>query len=109
MGSKVKFVICVDIVFLFFVICAKMATASLLRAEIDAKHRAKRWEDGEKLEVLITRTPKFNWMIHPAWHQRYVLVYYIFHLFLCDAQTELLCFVVMQVEMGWAFTVRAAR
>ena len=56
----------------FFIICAEIATVSLLRPEIDAKHHAKRWENGEKLGVLMLRTPRFNWMIHHAWHERLV-------------------------------------
>lgn len=50
--------------------CAEMATYPLLSATIDSKHRAKLWEDGTRLQVLKTRTPKFNWMIHPAWVDR---------------------------------------
>ena len=49
-----------------------MATPSLLRSEFDVKRRSKRSEDGEELTPLILRTPKFNWMIHPTWIDRYV-------------------------------------
>lgn len=84
--NYVYFVIPVELYFcLLFLICAEMTTRSLLRADVDAKHRGKRWEDGEKLEPLMLRTPKSNWMIHPAWHQRYVSSLQIqLHVFLCD-------------------------
>ena len=50
-----------------------------LSADIERKHRAKLLEDEPgSLEPLITRTPRVNWMIHPAWVQRYV-----FYLFMC--------------------------
>ena len=61
----------------YFVICAEMATRSLLSPNIDSKHRAALLEaDPGSLDVLITRTPKSNWMIHPAWIDRFV--YYVF-------------------------------
>lgn len=44
---------------------------SLLSPDIDSKHRAALFEANPgSLETLITRTPKYNWMIHPAWLQR---------------------------------------
>ena len=60
-----------------FVICAEMARRSLLRPDIDSKHRAALLEaNPDSLDTLITRTPKYNWMIHPAWIERFV--YYLF-------------------------------
>jgi hypothetical protein len=64
-------------------ICADMATRSLLDQGIDSKHRAALLESHgflspESIETLQTRTPKFNWMIHPEWVQRYVS-----YLFIC--------------------------
>ena len=44
----------------------------LLNGDIDRGHRAAIWYE-RKLEPLVTRTPKENWMIHPGWVQRYVL------------------------------------
>ena len=63
----------------YFVICAEMAGRSLLNADIDRVHRAALLEAGTRLEPLVTRTPKENWRIHPAWVQRSV-----FYLFLCS-------------------------
>ena len=56
-----------------------MAGRSLLNADIDRGHRAARLEANQKLEPLVTHTPKENWRIHPAWVQRSV-----FYLFLCS-------------------------
>ena len=44
----------------------------LLNGDIDRGHRAAIWYE-RKLEPLVTRTPKENWMIHSGWLQRYVL------------------------------------
>ena len=60
---------CVDYVLIF----KQMAAYALLSGAIDGKHRAKIWEDGGKIpKVLRTRGPAYNWMIHPAWVDRYV-------------------------------------
>ena len=45
----------------------------LLNADVDKNHRAALLRD-RKLEPLITRTQKTDWMIHPAWVQRYVFI-----------------------------------
>ena len=51
----------------------QMAAYALLSGVIDRKHRAKIWEDGGKIpKILRTRGPAYNWMIHPAWVDRYV-------------------------------------
>ena len=49
-----------------------MAAHLLLNNTIDAKHRARIWERGDVPNVLRTRGPAHNWMIHPAWIDRYV-------------------------------------
>jgi hypothetical protein len=54
-----------------------MEGMALLDPEIDSKHRAAKLCQHQKIEPLITRTPKENWRIHPDWVQRYV-----FHLIL---------------------------
>ena len=60
-----------------FFICAEMEGRSLLSVDIDSKHRARLLgESPGTVETLITRTPKENWMIHPAWLQRYM--FYLF-------------------------------
>ena len=53
-------------------LCAGMSGMWLLNGDIDRGHRAAIWYE-RKLEPLVTRTPKENWMIHPGWLQRYVL------------------------------------
>ena len=40
--------------------------------DIDRGHHGAIWYE-RKLEPLVTRTPKEQWMIHPGWVQRYVL------------------------------------
>lgn len=60
----------------------------LLDATIDRGHRAKALEGNpRKLKPLITRTPKENWRIHPAWVQRYWSYLFILwtHVFYCYA------------------------
>lgn len=53
----------------------------LLSPDIDSKHRAKLLEDDPaSLEPLVTRTPKENWMIHPAWVSRYVFYLFMRHM-----------------------------
>ena len=52
------------------VVSAEMATDSFIDPRIDRKHRGKKWADGEKLTVLVTRCSRVNWMIHPDWVQR---------------------------------------
>lgn len=47
-----------------------MAPYPLLNPLIDIKRRAKRTEDGQELPVLVTRTSKSDWMIHPDWADR---------------------------------------
>jgi hypothetical protein len=55
-----------------------MEIHSLLSADIDSQHRAARLEAGHPIEPLVTRTPKQNWQIHPAWVPRYVLYFFTF-------------------------------
>jgi hypothetical protein len=62
-------VICVD-----YVVIADMASYPLLNGNIDRGHRGALMESGTNLGVVITRTPKSNWMIHPSWVDRYVSV-----------------------------------
>ena len=68
-------------------ICAVMEGMWLLDASIDREHRAKALEGNpRKLKPLITRTPKENWRIHPAWVQRYwsylfILWTHVFYLY----------------------------
>ena len=51
-----------------------MAAYPMLSNAIDGKHRASRcWEADETAHPLHTRTARSNWMIHPAWVNRYVL------------------------------------
>lgn len=52
----------------------------LLDANIDRGHRAARLEAGTRLEPLVTRTPKDNWRIHPAWVQRSVFYLFLFRM-----------------------------
>lgn len=48
-----------------------MERVSLLSPEIESKHQAARLvAHPGSVEPLVTRTPKENWMIHPAWIQR---------------------------------------
>ena len=62
---------------LFRNMCADMAARSLLDPALDSKHHAALLEaDPESLEPLQTRTPKANWLIHPAWVERYVFYYF---------------------------------
>jgi hypothetical protein len=56
----------------YVLLCAEMAPYPLLNPTIDVKHRAKHMEAGHELPVLVTRTPKSDWMIHPDWADRYV-------------------------------------
>src|SRR3954462_8664837 len=48
-----------------------MEGMTLLDPEIDSKHRAAKLCQHQKIEPLITRTPKENWRIHPDWVQMY--------------------------------------
>lgn len=47
-----------------------MSTYNLLFGSVDEQHRARLLEEGQKLPVLITRTPREDWMIHPDWIDR---------------------------------------
>ena len=68
----------------YFIICAEMAGRSLLSADIDHKHRAAILEESlGSLETLITRTPKENWIIHPAWVQSYVFYLFLPRMYIC--------------------------
>lgn len=49
-----------------------MSTYNLLFGSVDEQHRARLLEEGQKLPVLITRTPREDWMIHPDWIDRLV-------------------------------------
>ena len=56
----------------FLLNMAGMGSYPLLNPAVDSKHRAKIWEAGSQPNVLRTRTPASNWMIHPDWVERYV-------------------------------------
>lgn len=47
-----------------------MASYSLLDPAIERDHRDDLIQGGAWLDVLTTRTPQSNWMIHPGWVQR---------------------------------------
>lgn len=49
-----------------------MASYPLLNPMIDGQHRATLMAQGKEMEVLQTRTPARNWMVHPAWVERFV-------------------------------------
>ena len=56
-----------------FLICTiQMASYALLNGAIDGKHRARLWENGKTPNLVRTRGPSYNWMIHPDWVDRYV-------------------------------------
>jgi hypothetical protein len=57
-----------------YVLISDMSSYALLKDAIDKKHRAALMEAGKNLDVLIPRTPKSNWMIHPQWVDRYVCI-----------------------------------
>ena len=61
---------CVILSYIYFRV--QMDLYALLSQVIDRKHRATIWEKGSEPNVLHTRTPAHNWMIHPAWVDRYV-------------------------------------
>ncbi|XP_044432407.1 uncharacterized methyltransferase At2g41040, chloroplastic-like [Triticum aestivum] len=52
--------------------CDNMNVSSyaLLNGNIDRKHRGTLMEAGKNLNVLVTRTPRSNWMIHHSWVDR---------------------------------------
>ena len=64
----------------YFVLCEQyvlglftdMASYPLLNPMIDGQHRATLMAQDKQMEVLQTRTPVRNWMVHRAWVQRFV-------------------------------------
>lgn len=66
--------LCFNLHLRFFIRTADMASYPLLNGIIDRGHRAALMAEGKHLDVLVTRTPKTNWMIHSAWVDRYVSV-----------------------------------
>ena len=50
-----------------------MSSYPLLNGNIDRKHRGALMEAGKNLDMLVTRTPKTNWMIHDSWVDRYAM------------------------------------
>jgi hypothetical protein len=66
--------LCFNLHLRFVVRIADMASYLLLNGNIDRGHRAALMEAGKNLDVLVTRTPKSNWMIHDSWVNRYVSV-----------------------------------
>ena len=50
---------------------AGMERVYLIKDAVDKKHRARILQE-RRLETLITRGPRENWQIHPAWVDRYV-------------------------------------
>jgi hypothetical protein len=66
--------LCFNLHLRFVVRITDMASYPLLNANIDRGHRAALMAAGTNLDVLVPRTPKANWMIHPLWLNRYVSV-----------------------------------
>ena len=58
---------------------ADMSLYPLLDGKIDRVHQAALMQGGKNLDVLVTRTPRTNWMIHPLWVNRYVCTYNDLH------------------------------
>ena len=60
-----------------------MEQVYLISPDVDHNHRAKILQE-RSLEPLVTRGPRENWMIHPAWQERYVfnvlvrVIYYLY-------------------------------
>ena len=50
---------------------AGMERVYLLNEAVDRTHRGRILQE-RRLETLITRGPRENWQIHPAWVDRYV-------------------------------------
>ena len=66
-----------------FLLTVVMVGMWLLNARIDSEHRAKALEVGPKpINPLTTRTPKENWIIHPAWVQRYLFCTCMFPMYI---------------------------
>jgi hypothetical protein len=55
-----------------YVLISDMSSYALLKDTIEKKHRAALLQQGKNLDVLTTRTPKSNWVLHPAWIDRFV-------------------------------------
>jgi len=67
-----------------FIICiAEMEEVYLISPDVDQNHRANILQQ-RRLEPLVTRGPRENWRIHPAWEERYVfnllvrVIYYLY-------------------------------
>ena len=63
--------LCINLQCLDYVLIADMSLYPLLNGTIDKGHWAALMQGGKNLDVLVTRTPKTNWMIHPSWVDRY--------------------------------------